>query len=88
MMQIYKIPACHPLSSAVFFRPCSLALLDLVPLSVSVVRGLPMEKDNIMRQAELNGITVGEKYKETASNMMVVEQAIRRSTGRMSWLMP
>ena len=34
------------------------------------------EKDNIMRQAELNSVTVGEKYKETASNMMVVEQAI------------
>ena len=35
------------------------------------------EKDNIMRQAELNSVTVGEKYKETASNMMVVEQAIK-----------
>lgn len=71
-----------------FFRPCSLALLDLVPLSVSAARGLPMEKDNIMRQAVLNSVTVGEKYKETASNMMVVEQAIRRSTGRVCWLMP
>lgn len=47
-----------------------------------------MEKDNIMRQAELNGVTVGEKYKETVSNMMVVEQAIRRSTGRVCWLRP
>ena len=47
-----------------------------------------MEKDSIMRQAELNSVTVGEKYKETVSNMMVVEQAIRRSTGRMSWLRP
>ena len=47
-----------------------------------------MEKDDIMRQGELNSVTVGEKYKETASSLMVVEQAIRRSTGRMSWLKP
>ena len=47
-----------------------------------------MGKDSIMRQAELNSVIVGEKYKETVSNMMVVEQAIRRSTGRMSWLKP
>jgi len=35
------------------------------------------EIDNIARQAELNAVNVGEKYKETASNMIVMEQAIK-----------
>ena len=30
-----------------------------------------------MRQSELNSVDVGEKYKETASNMLVVETAIK-----------
>lgn len=35
------------------------------------------EIDKIMRQSELNSVDVGEKYKETASNMLVVETAIK-----------
>ena len=35
------------------------------------------EIDNIARQAELNAVNVGEKYKETASNIIVMEQAIK-----------
>ena len=35
------------------------------------------EVDKIMRQSELNSVDVGEKYKETASNMLVVETAIK-----------
>ena len=35
------------------------------------------EIDKIMRQSELNSEDVGEKYKETASNMLVVETAIK-----------
>lgn len=35
------------------------------------------EIDKIMRQSELNSVDVGEKYKETASNMLVIETAIK-----------
>ena len=35
------------------------------------------EIDKIMRQSELNSVDVGEKYKETASNKLVVETAIK-----------
>ena len=35
------------------------------------------EIDKIMRQSELNSVDVGERYKETASNMLVVETAIK-----------
>lgn len=35
------------------------------------------EIDKIMRQSELNSVDIGEKYKETASNMLVIETAIK-----------
>ena len=36
------------------------------------------EQDNIMRQAELNSVDVGERYKETAANIKVVQAAVEQ----------
>ena len=36
------------------------------------------EQDNIMRQAELNSVDVGERYRETAANVKVVQAAVEQ----------